>query len=99
VRTGNRLHFKATGDMKMRKLIIVAVLAFATPALAAELTMDTLLGTTLPEIQKNLTDMGYQVRKSDMEDGKIEVYFVKDNKMGEVYVSEATGKVTKLKMN
>jgi len=83
----------------MRKLIIVAVLAFATPALAAELTMDTLLGTTLPEIQKNLTDMGYQVRKSDMEDGKIEVYFVKDNKMGEVYVSEATGKVTKLKMN
>lgn len=83
----------------MRKLIIVAVLAFATPALAAELTMDTLLGTTLPEIKKNLTDMGYQVRKSDMEDGKIEVYFVKDNKMGEVYVSEATGKVTKLKMN
>jgi len=82
----------------MRKLIIVAVLAFATPALAAELTMDTLLGTTLPEIKKNLTDMGYQVRKSDMEDGKIEVYFVKDNKMGEVYVSEATGKVTKLKM-
>lgn len=83
----------------MRKLIIVAVLAFATPALAAELTMDTVLGTTLPEIQKNLTDMGYQVRKSDMEDGKIEVYFVKDNKMGEVYVSAATGKVTKLKMN
>ena len=82
----------------MRKLIIVAVLAFATPALAAELTMDTLLGTTLPEIKKNLTDMGYQVRKSDMEDGKIEVYFVKDNKMGEVYVSAATGKVTKLKM-
>ncbi len=82
----------------MRKLIIVAVLAFATPALATELTMDTLLGTTLPEIKKNLTDMGYQVRKSDMEDGKIEVYFVKDNKMGEVYVSEATGKVTKLKM-
>ena len=82
----------------MRKLIIVAVLAFATPALAAELTMDTLLGTTLPEIKKNLTDMSYQVRKSDMEDGKIEVYFVKDNKMGEVYVSEATGKVTKLKM-
>jgi len=82
----------------MRKLIIVAVLVFATPALAAELTMDTVLGTTLPEIQKNLTDMGYQVRKSDMEDGKIEVYFVKDNKMGEVYVSAATGKVTKLKM-
>ncbi len=82
----------------MRKFIILAVLALATPAFAAELTMDTLLGTTIPEVQTNLTDMGYQVRKSEMEDGEIEVYFVKDNKMGEVYVSAETGKVTKLKM-
>lgn len=84
--------------MKMRNLVILAALAFASPALAAELTMDTVLGTTLPVVQKRLTDMGYQVRKSELEDGKIEVYFVKGNKMGEVYVSTATGKVTKLKM-
>ena len=82
----------------MRKFIIIAVLALATPAFAAELTMDTLLGTTIPEVQTNLTDMGYQVRKSGMEDGEIEAYFVKDNKMGEVYVSPETGKITKLKM-
>ncbi len=81
----------------MRKLIILAALAFASPALAAELTMDTVLGTTIPEVQTKLTDMGYEVRKSEMEDGKIEVYFVKGDKMGEVYVSTATGKVTKLK--
>jgi len=82
----------------MRKLITLAILVFATPAFAAELTKDTVLGTTMPEVQKNLTDMGYQVRKSEMEDGKIEVYFIKDNRMGEVYVSTATGMVTKLKM-
>lgn len=82
----------------MRKLIIAATVAIASPALAAELTMDTVLGTTVPEVQTTLTDMGYQVRKSEMEDGKIEVYFVKDKKMGEVYVSTVTGKVTKLKM-
>ncbi len=82
----------------MRKLIILAVLAFASPALAAEVTMDTILGTTVPEVQSRLTDMGYQVRKSELEDGMIEVYFVKDDKMGEVYVSTVTGKVIKLKM-
>ena len=82
----------------MRKLIFLAALAFASPALAAELTMNTVLGTTMPEVQTKLTEMGYQVRKSEMEDGKIEVYFVKGDKMGEVYVSTATGKVIKLKM-
>ena len=82
----------------MRKLIILAALALASPALAAELTTDTVLGTTMAEVQAKLTDMGYQVRKSEMEDGKIEVYFVKGGRMGEVYVSTVTGKITKLKM-
>ena len=82
----------------MRKLIILAALALASPALAAELTMDTVLGTTMADVRAKLTDMGYRVRKSEMEDGKIEVYFVKGDRMGEVYVSTATGKVTKLKM-
>ena len=82
----------------MRKLIVLAALVFASPALAAEVTMDTILGTIVPEVQSSLTDMGYQVRKSELEDGMIEVYFVKGDKMGEVYVSTATGKVTKLKM-
>ena len=35
---------------------------------------------------------------SEMEDGKIEVYFVRDGKMGEVYVSPQTGAVTKLEI-
>ncbi len=84
--------------MKMRKLIFLVVLAFASPAFAADLSKDSVLGNTMTEVQKKLTDMGYQVRKVEMEDGKIEAYFVKGDKMGEVYVSTETGKVTKLKM-
>ncbi len=80
----------------MRKLALITLLAFATPALAQDLNMDTMLGTTMQEVQTNLTEMGYEVRKAEMEDGKIEVYFVKDGKMGEVYVSSETGQITKL---
>ncbi len=84
--------------MKMRKLIFLAALVFASPAFAAELSKDSVLGTTMTEVETNLTSMGYQVRKVETEDGKIEAYFVKGDKMGEVYVSKVTGKVTKLKM-
>lgn len=84
----------------MRKILItaLAITAFASQALAADLSMDTVLGTTLDEIKASLTDMGYEVRKSETEDGKIEVYVVKDGKMAEVYVSPSTGKPTKIKM-
>ena len=80
----------------MRKLALITLLALETPAFAEDLNMDTMLGTTMDAVQSKLTEMGYEVRKAEMEDGKIEVYFVKDGKMGEVYVSTATGKITKL---
>jgi len=84
----------------MRKLIIAsafaAVTAAAVPVHATELTMDTVLGTTLDEVKTKLVEMGYEIRKSEMEDGKIEVYFVKGNTMGEVYVSPETGKIVKV---
>lgn len=81
----------------MRKLIMALVVAaFATPALATELTADMTLGTSLEAVQSKLTEMGYEVRKGEMEDGKIEVYFVKDNQKGEVYVDPQTGKIAKL---
>lgn len=80
----------------MRKFAFIALIVLATPALAEDLTMDSVLGTTLDEVKAALTDMGYEVRKGEMEDGKIEVYFVRDGKMGEVYVDPQTGAVTKL---
>ena len=82
----------------MRKLLILAALAFATPVLAEDLTMDTILGTTMDEVQASLVAMGYEVRKAEMEDGKIEVYFVRDGKMGEVYVAPETGAILKLEI-
>ena len=71
----------------------LTALTLAAPSLAetaggsAVLDMDTVLGTTSESVTAALTDMGYEVRKSEMEDGKIEVYFVGHGKMGEVYVS------------
>ena len=81
----------------MRTLIILATLALSGPAFAAGLTTNTVLGTSIQQVQSKLTTMGYDVRKSEMEHGKIEVYVVKDGTMAEVYVSTKTGKVTRLK--
>lgn len=80
----------------MRKLALIALVALASPAFAEEVTFDSKLGTTIDEVQASLTAMGYEVRKAELEDGKIEVYFVREGKMGEVYVSTETGAVTKL---
>lgn len=81
----------------MKKLIILSVLAFATPALASELSTDMVLGTNMTNVQSKLTDMGYQVRKSEIENGDIEVYVVKGGKKFEIYVSMASGKITRIK--
>lgn len=81
----------------MRKLALITLIALASPAFALEdVSMDSILGTTLEEVQASLEAMGYEVRKAEMEDGEIEVYFVRDGKMGEVYVSSETGRVIKL---
>ena len=82
----------------MRKLAILALIALATPALALDVTPDMELGTTIDEVKSSLAAMGYEVRKAEMEDGEIEVYFVRDGKMGEVYVNPETGAITKLEV-
>ncbi|MCA0870345.1 PepSY domain-containing protein [Seohaeicola saemankumensis] len=80
----------------MKTFALIAAMALAAPVLAMDLTGDTVLGTTEAEITAKLTDMGYEVRKIEAEDGKIEAYVVKDGKMAEVYVDPLSGKVTKL---
>jgi hypothetical protein len=84
----------------MRKIILSSLTAavFATQAFAATLSMETPLGTTVEAVTASLAEMGYEVRKTEMEDGKIEVYFVGNNQMGEVYVDTKTGKPTKLEI-
>jgi hypothetical protein len=87
-----------TGNSTMHRFAFITLLALASPALAEDVTMDTRLGTTMQEVQTSLTGMGYEVRKAEMEDGKIEVYFVRDGQMGEAYVSTQTGQITKLEI-
>ena len=84
----------------MRRFLLAsaAALSLTLPAMAAELSMTTQLGTTMDAVKTSLTSMGYDVRKTEMEDGKIEAYIVKGSAMGEVYVSTETGLPTKLKM-
>ncbi|WP_281969038.1 PepSY domain-containing protein [Roseovarius nanhaiticus] len=83
----------------MRKILIAAAVMAALPAFAADLGMGTQLGTTMDEIKATLTDMGYEVRKLEMDDGKIEAYAVKDGQMSEMYVDPATGQVVDLDTN
>ena len=51
----------------MRKLALIALMAFASPALAEDVTVDSILGKTLEEVQASLTAMGYEVRKAKAE--------------------------------
>ena len=92
-------HTQCNRKVKSMRMAMHSALAAATSAsqaFTADLTPDTVLGTTLDEIKASLTEMGYEVRKSEMEDGEIEVYVVKDGKMAEVHVSPSTGKPTKI---
>ena len=82
----------------MKKIIILGVLTFASPAFASELATGTVVGSDTATISSKLTGMGYDVRKTEMEDGQIEVYVVKGNKRIELYISPETGKVTRTKV-
>lgn len=83
----------------MHKFILAtaAALLVAGPALAETVATGSMLGHNMDEVKTRLAQMGYEVRKGEMEDGKIEVYVVKDGKTAEVYVDAATGTVAKLK--
>lgn len=83
---------------KFTPLALVAALALATPVFAANLTTETVLGTSLETIKASLTDMGYEVRKMEVEDGMFEAYIVGENDMGEIYVDMSTGIIRLLKM-
>lgn len=83
----------------MRKLTLAAILAVAPMMALAEgdmIAVDIELGTSAEAVEAKLVEMGYEVRKMDMEDGMIEAYAVKGDEMLEVYVSPETGLVTKI---
>jgi hypothetical protein len=75
---------------------IAALLLAAAPAFAATLEVGQDMGRTAEAVTAALKSDGYEVRKVETEDGKIEVYMVKEGKMSEIYVSAETGKITKV---
>lgn len=83
----------------MKQIILASALLFAAPAFAEGLTMGMALGTTPDAVKAALTDMGWDVRKLDMEDGMIEAYAVMGNQMAEIYVNPTTGEVVKVSNN
>lgn len=83
----------------MRKLVLAAALLVAAPAFATDLTMGTELGTSPEAVKTALTDMGWDVRKLDMEDGMIEAYAVMGKQMAEIYVDPTSGQIVKVAGN
>jgi Peptidase propeptide and YPEB domain len=80
----------------MRKLILAAALLIAAPAFAEGIEMGTELGTTAEAVSAALTEMGWEVRKLDTEDGMIEAYAVMGDQTAEIYVDPTTGMVVKV---
>lgn len=73
-------------------------LALALPlglAAAAEM-VGAQAGKTADEVKASLTAQGYEVRKVEREDGKLEAYAVKNGKRLEIHVDPATGAVTRV---
>ncbi|MCB1340274.1 MAG: PepSY domain-containing protein [Pseudooceanicola sp.] len=82
----------------MHRSLILAALLFATPALANQIEVGAAMGKTEDDVKTALVALGYDVRKIEVEDGKIEAYVVKDNGKGEIYVDPTTGLVSKVHM-
>ena len=81
----------------MRKFLLTAALVLTTaPAFAADLAIGAQLGTTEDAIKTALSEMGWQVRKLDTEDGMIEAYAVNGQQMAEIYVDPTTGAVVRI---
>ena len=84
----------------MRKILLASALVLSTaPAFAGDLAMGTELGNTQEAITAALTDMGWEVRKLDVEDGLIEAYVVNGGEMAEIYVDPASGEIVKIAAN
>lgn len=78
--------------------VLAAALALPVSFAAASSELDgATLGKSADEVKSSLNAQGYEVRKIENEDGKIEAYALKDGKKFEIYVDPASGNVTEVK--
>lgn len=89
----------------MRKLMItLALVLSAAPGLAADqvvnadpaLNTETYLGKTVEEARDALAGLGYDVRKSELEKGRMEFKAIKDRRKYEIEVSPETGRFLRM---
>ena len=85
------------GSLIAATAIAAAIALPATFAGASSELDGAVLGKTESEITASLTTKGYEVRKIEDEDGRLEAYALKDGKKFEVYVDVTTGTVIKVK--
>lgn len=83
----------------MKKLLLAAAFAASLPAPTLALSPGDTLGTTAYEIRASLTGQGWEARKVEMDDGKIEAYAVMGTQMLEIYVDPTTGKIVKVSVD
>lgn len=86
----------------LRNLALGATLATAVAlplsfANAEPELVGAVVGKTADDIRATLTTQGYEVRKVKPEDGKLEAYALKGDKLYEIYVDGTTGTVSKVK--
>lgn len=74
--------------MTTRTLIATLALALALSAGGARADDDALDPAKEAEIRAMLVEQGYEVRSVGMEDGRIEVYAVKDGELLELYLND-----------
>jgi len=91
----------ASSTSLFRKLIAGSVLAGAVAlplsfAAASPELVGATVGKTADEIKTSLTAQGYEVRKVKPEDGMLEAYALKGDKLYEIYVDTATGAIAKV---
>ena len=78
--------------------VLAAALALPLSFAAASSELDgAMVGKSADEIKATLTAQGYEVRKIETEDGKLEAYAMKDGKKFEIYVDPTSGTVTEVK--
>lgn len=75
--------------------VLVATL-LCGPAVAAEPALGTALGTTLAEIETALAADGYDMTKFERENGRIEVYAVREDQRLEMYLDRDSGEIIAL---
>ncbi len=75
----------------------LALTLVASPVIAQEVAPGDQIGTEIGAIASALSERGYEVRKTEREDGKVEVYAVREGRRFEIYVDPETGAVTRVK--